>query len=157
MAAAPALEGAARVSSVVSLREIRLIQLEFHLQPISGEQTLDVRLGAEARYHQEDTALIYTVAFDVSAYVSSEPDADEVFSCRVGYLVDYEMDPVEELSDEAFETFGRVSVVFSTYPYLREVVQSVTGRAGLTPLILDVIRSPLTLIPSHTDDVLEVP
>jgi preprotein translocase subunit SecB len=150
MDATPALEGAARVASVVHLRDIRLIELDFELHPIQSTGTFDVRLGADARFHQDEDALIYTVAFDVSAHVSTDPEADALFSCHVGYLVDYEIVAIEDVSDEAYEMFGRVSAVFSTYPYVREVVQSMTGRAGLDPLVLDVIRSPLSLIPGQT-------
>lgn len=151
----PALEGASRVAASVHLRDMRLVQLEFELQPIQPDPPFDVRLNAEANFHQQGTALIYTVAFSVGAFTSPDPDADELFSCRIGYLVHYETEEEEEFSDDALETFGQVSVLFSTYPYLRELVQSLTARAGLIPLVLDVIRSPMALIPRDGHDLPE--
>lgn len=44
-------------------------------------------------------------------------------------------------TDDELEAFGLTSAVFACYPYVRELLQSATGRAGLVPLILPVRRN----------------
>lgn len=147
-----AVAGASQVAAAIKLRDIRLLKLDFELYPVPIEPPLDVRIDADTSYNLDEGALIYIVAFRVATTPSGE-GTDELFSCETRFLVDYEItDAQQDLGEDALEAFGQITVVFSTYPYLREIVQSVTGRAGLTALVLDVIKSPLHLIPSDAGE-----
>jgi len=44
------------------------------------------------------------------------------------------------LTNEIFKVFSRQSLVVHSWPYFRQFVQDLSSRAGLPPLVLDVIR-----------------
>lgn len=44
------------------------------------------------------------------------------------------------LTDEIFKIFSKQSLVLHSWPYFRQFVQDLAARAGLPPLVLDVIR-----------------
>ena len=44
------------------------------------------------------------------------------------------------LTPEIFKVFSKQSLVLHSWPYFRQFVQDLAARAGLPPLILDVIR-----------------
>jgi hypothetical protein len=43
-------------------------------------------------------------------------------------------------TDEIFKIFSRQSLVVHSWPYFRQFVQDLAARAGLPPLVLDVVR-----------------
>lgn len=47
------------------------------------------------------------------------------------------------VEDQEAEAFGAVTVAATIYPYLRELMDTLTFRMGLPPLVLDVLRIPL--------------
>jgi preprotein translocase subunit SecB len=44
------------------------------------------------------------------------------------------------LNDEIFKIFSKQSLVLHSWPYFRQLAQDLAARAGLPPLILDVVR-----------------
>lgn len=50
-----------------------------------------------------------------------------------------------EVDDGDPEAFGNLSGTFSAFPYARELVQSLTRRASLPPLVLGALRAPIDL------------
>lgn len=81
-------------------------------------------------------------------YRFSSKDSDDqlVLDGTVELSVLYQLPGDRELNDDYLTAFGEISVLFTAYPYLREILHSLTGRMGLPPLILDVMRSPLDAV-----------
>ncbi len=67
---------------------------------------------------------------------------------------EYRHGPVD-LDEDTIDAFGRTTVVFAAYPYVRELVQSLTSRAGIPPLLLDLYRLPLSPAGSRSKPVTE--
>lgn len=151
-------DGAARVGGVVELRDIRLVGVEatLHELSVSPRYTVDLQ-EPQISWGHEGTILHYEVegALTIIADERDEPDggdaeADDaahsdapVLSATARFLVVYELPDGFELNPADADDFGQVSVLFSTYPYFRELLNSLTVRAGLPPLVLGTLRSPL--------------
>jgi preprotein translocase subunit SecB len=89
---------------------------------------------------RNEEQLAYSVTLTVDTVVEGGETlfhADAVF--LLGYVVPADM----ETPQEAIDAFGVVSAAFSAYPFGRELIQSLTARAGLPTLTLDVMRSPI--------------
>lgn len=88
------------------------------------------RLDAEESIH-------YTLDFSVTG---NQPCAPSIH----GQLVlSYRVSGLAALPEDQLQAFGEVSAVFSAFPYVRELVQSLTVRAGLPALVLGTLRAPI--------------
>lgn len=131
----------AAVGANAQLLDLRLrhAAFELHLDELSEEplvltSSIDVRWSrAEA---DDGTVAQFLVAFTVLA---GRVDGPTEFEATVEHALAYQVAPGH--SDEELEAFGQTTAVFASYPYLREMVQSLTGKAGLPPLVLPVWRS----------------
>src|SRR3546814_16806888 len=70
-------------------------------------------------------------------------DATGTFFIRGELALIYALSATSDFSDDQLHGFGEVSVAFSAFPYVRELVHTLTTRASLPPLILGTLRSPL--------------
>ncbi len=152
--------GAARVGGVVDLRDIRLVGIEatLHELRVSPSYTVDLQEpqiswghdGTILHYEVEGALTIATDTRDESDDASEDAEAADgangdvpVLSATARFLVVYELPEDFEFDPDDADDFGQVSVLFSTYPYFRELLNSLTVRAGLPPLVLGTLRSPL--------------
>lgn len=139
---------AARLGPLASLKEVRLrrAQAELHL-PVDPVPPSRYELEFEVEWYRERELLLYFVDTDISIDViggdSDLPSGTTIWTCTSSFVLTYELDPELEASDEEFGAYGNVCALFSAYPYIRELAQSLTTRSGLPPLTLDVLTSPL--------------
>ena len=130
-----------RVGGQAEFLDLRLTKFDFQLfldnlvePPYELQSAVHVRW---ARTLQEgETAALYLIEFTVSA---APAGGEPVFRSLVEHALAYAVD--NDHTDEELQAFGLTSAVFASYPYVRELLQSSTGRAGLEPLILPVWRS----------------
>jgi preprotein translocase subunit SecB len=141
----------------VNLNDVRLESLHFDLEspgvpPPYSLADSDVNLS----WHrdEEQALVVYRVAMNLKAVGAGEDQAGDeqvVFTANIANVILWDLPPELEASDEDLEAFGRVTAVFTVYPYIREEIQSVTARAGLPPLTLNVLRSPIEPVATPTD------
>lgn len=81
--------------------------------------------------------LIYDSAFTAADTVA------KVLEVRLTLEARYRVGDLEGYSSEHLDAFGQVSVLFTLWPYVRELLQSLTVRAGLPPLVLHTLRTPI--------------
>jgi hypothetical protein len=86
-----------------------------------------------------------TYALDFGWLVHSGDEDDALFTGIAEFELSYGCAEDFTFDDEEAEAFGEASVLLSAYPFVRELVQSLTTRAGLPPLTLSTIRRPLTV------------
>lgn len=103
--------------------------------PDDGEQ-LEMTVSWETSFeHLPESQIEYRYRVAVA-------DAQtETFYVRAEFALTYALS--SKFSDEHLDAFGDVSVAFSAFPYARELVQSVTSRASLPPLVLGSLRAPI--------------
>lgn len=132
---------AARVGGRADLLDLRIRRIHAELHRPAAEAPFSFNLEVSPSISRADDKLaVYSVAYDFSSKDSQE---QLVLDGTIELSLLYQLAPDADVSDQELAAFGQVSVLFTAYPYLREILHSLTGRMGLPPLILDVMRSPL--------------
>ncbi len=138
---------AARLGANLALQDLLLQGLEVvaDVERLRGTLNVDspdpaIRWGRSEGREQ--------LRFDIhySLYVRLAQDAgdeDPVFTLQAQLALNYECPETLEVSDEDALAFGTQSVLFSSYPYFRELVHTMTSRTGLPPLVLGTLRLPI--------------
>lgn len=130
---------AARVGAVVELLSVSLRAVEAHLpEParIEGPVELDVSWETQAE-QAEPASLQYSYRLVVAGSAAHD------FHIECEFELDYRLPEDFEASTEDLTAFGEISASFSAFPYARELVQSLTTRASLPPLVLGTLRAPI--------------
>jgi len=150
---------AARVGPKVELKAVRLVKLDYEsfassIEP-NTEVSVDIQVG-EVQVEAADEAvarksgtqspddgnacmLVYRLAAEVACSV----EAVTILRSNVAFDLVYEVLTGIRPTEEEINAFGSVSAAFTGFPYLRELLQSLTVRSELPPLTLGVMRSPL--------------
>ena len=66
---------------------------------------------------------------------------DPFWTCTAAQDLAYLVEDAGRFPDEDAVAFGMTGAVVAAWPYLREAVQNSSVRAGLNPVVLDVIRA----------------
>lgn len=141
---------ASKISHQVDLVDLRVTHLSTDLLQVP--QLSPLRIGAkhELSWEHGEGALQYFVNFtlEVAEPETSDPDSEAeaadvpVFTSRMTLSVVYDFDGDPE-DDDVYLAFGELSVMHTVYPYLRELVHTLTVRAGLPPLVMPSFLSPV--------------
>jgi preprotein translocase subunit SecB len=150
---------AARVAARVDLRDIRVWELSSELKSVPDDRDSQLRYTLHAdvnvQHSAESPILLvlgtYRVDFETvsprdAGDEEAEPESDnEVEVASVGFKLNALFEVEEEPADEPFSeselsAFGETTGRFALYPYARELIADVTGRMGLPPLHLGVMK-----------------
>lgn len=77
-----------------------------------------------------------SVTYELAATKTIKKDAAVEITATYEVILSAE----EELTKEFLEIYSEINVHLNTWPYFRELVQSMTQRAGLPPLTLPLFR-----------------
>lgn len=137
---------AAAVARYVELLDVRLVTIDakFH-DPTESSQGLRVGTSREMSARFDEARRVATVHAHLRATVSHErPPAAPVFELSCHYVLDYRFavsgGPEGDERNTYLGAFANVNGIYNVWPYFRELVQSVTSRMGLPPLVLPVYR-----------------
>lgn len=134
-----------RLIRSVDIQTIALVNLEYerdiHLHP--ERQTLQVNRTFDVKLISFDHEKIESVG--VFNLMASAVDADErAVRIDMTWLVRYKLssasDGPVEVDEELAQAFVRNNVPINLWPYIREMVQNLTYRSGLTPLLLPTLK-----------------
>lgn len=123
----------------VRLVDLRLRRISIELHTPTPHGRIDLSLEVKPTVSRVDQLAIYDLDYAVTAL---DIDGTDVFGGALSLSLIYEL-PEGSVSDEDLAAFGTVCVLFAAHPYLREILQSLTGRMGLPPLTLDLMQLPL--------------
>ena len=144
---------ASKISHQVSLLDLRVghISADLIRKPQTGPLTIDPT--SDITWDELDGALLFHVNFRLE--VTEPGDADDaepvpLFNAEARLDVDYAFEGEAPEDGQAFAAFAQLSVMHTAYPYLRELVHTLTVRAGLPPLVLPSFLSP-ALRPAGSD------
>ena len=130
------LARAEKVARRARLRDIRLVNLNFRLRELAGMPLLVMRHGFGHRFERgsKGDVLVYCDFRVELANDSDESRADPPFFLEGSYGLVYEIEGgIENLTDDEFASFAEVNGQFNAWPFVRELVHSVAGRAGVEP------------------------
>lgn len=115
---------------------------------LSRECALDTRTSAEYSYDEENLQLSVLLTANVILRQASEEDGQEVsplVALEAVFALDYQLpsSPPVERRPELFGAFATLNGTYNAWPYVRELVQSLTTRMGLPGLIIPLYRMPV--------------
>lgn len=130
---------AARVGAVVDLSSVSLRAVDARLpEPALIEGLVELDVSWEAQAQESDPGCLQ---YKYRLVVAGSPAHDFHIECE--FELDYRVPEDFEASAEDLAAFGEISASFSAFPYARELVQSLTTRASLPPLVLGTLRAPI--------------
>lgn len=117
------------------LGAITLSSAAFRLYPVVNEGEVTIALDLNADNNYDENGAIFQVSCKV---VAGEPE-NPLFTVESTHLAFY-AHSIHGLPEAVMKHVGETTVMLSVYPYIRELVQSMTSRAGLPTLTLDLLR-----------------
>lgn len=143
---------AAQVARFVELQDVSLVSVDSKLlvtkqQFLSGAAAvLETTHSATYEFAAETNSLIVFVSLNAGL---SEERGDQTkplvlrvsASFRLEYAFRAKGGPAENERDLFFGAFANVNGTYNVWPYFRELVQSLTGRMGLPPIVIPVFRA----------------
>ena len=72
----------------------------------------------------------------------SNQDKKSGFSIKASFILLYQLPTDKDFSIDDLNIFASVNGIFNCWPYWREIVQNLTTRMGLSPLIIPLLRIP---------------
>lgn len=161
------------LSRQVQLRDVALVATNFQCHRPPETVGRDVprafafQLGhATWNHHPESGEVNVLLVFDVRARATVEvaagkPEDVNVFQLQSVWSVLYEIRPDADLAvdDDVMADFAFANGQLNVYPYVRQLVQDLTGRAGWPPLVMPVFtvpsRRPVGVVQRATEDEAE--
>ncbi|MGH9128588.1 MAG: hypothetical protein ACRDY2_06400 [Acidimicrobiales bacterium] len=140
---------AAAVGARAELLSVALRTVTATIVPLAPGVQVEISTSWTTRHDRDDQGEVveYAVDFAVGGLRPCAP------SVRGQFVLQYRIPGLRGVSDEQLQAFGQVSVAFSAFPYLRELVQSLTVRAGLPALVLGTLRAPVDPPPEELGDL----
>jgi hypothetical protein len=149
-------ELASSVSHRVNLIDLRTSRVLSELRRLPTRRPLSFEVNDEISCEQADDVLAYLVHVSLSVDEPEQDDVDRddsegdsaldlgpVFTADITLTVVYELAEGDELREGALHAFGELSVRHTAYPYLRELIHTLTMRGGLPPLVLGSFLAPV--------------
>lgn len=136
-----AQEAAARLAAVANLEAIILRELHwtFPENAIPGGLPISIGAGFALQVGKMEGNIPYRVSAELAGSV---PDHGEFFRLDITYQLVYSVPEVEEFGELELEGFGSTTVLLMAFPYIRQALQDMGGRAGLPSVLLAPLRLP---------------
>jgi hypothetical protein len=141
------------VSKVVQLNDVLLVEGGFvslldprQLDTTQPTAAPEYQLSlVDGQWWRDGQRFDVGLGYRVFAAISSEKGTIPLFEIRARWFVSYSLpdsfEPPAEV-DESFADFVAANGQVNAFPYLRQLVSDLSGRAGWPPLVLAVLRAP---------------
>ena len=157
------LERASLVARSVEIESVTLTQITMNTDLDSREPPQELRLGQrfrcryETREAQRDRLFVYvSLLFDASPG-SPEPADSPVVDLSATFLATYRIEEAASFPEDGLQHFADLNGTYNVWPYWRELVQTFTGRAGLSGIVVPVFKPPVRPVPTQEELALEQP
>jgi preprotein translocase subunit SecB len=80
------------------------------------------------------------VRYQVNASITGKVPAGELFRMESTHEAFFSVPEDKNFSDIELEAYGRITVFFMVFPYIRETLQGLTVNAGLPPVLLKPLK-----------------
>lgn len=120
-------------------------------------QELELQQSHRASYQRAESSpewLEVYLDFDFRARDSQTAETPlDVVDLHATFVLRYSVPAEEEFSPEALAQFAWLNGSYNAWPYWRELVQTVTGRVGLSAITVPVYRPKVEKVPSQVPAV----
>lgn len=137
---------ARQVASRVQLESITLkravIDSDIDVEALPESLVLEQQhRSAFSRQKKGDSHFVTVlVEFQFFARESNADSASDLVKLDAEFKLSYSIDGAEEIEDRCFHHFAELNGPYNAWPYWRELVQSATGRVGLSGITVPVFR-----------------
>ena len=139
------LAQAVAVAKGVEIQHVSLqaATLRTQIDPLEPPKEVVLSQSHRTRYELPEKhpgKIFVSVEFDCSG--AGDPSrGDTSLKLSATYLLIYTHPDPSSLPAESLEAFARLNGVYNAWPYWRELIQTVSGRIGLGPLVVPVFRT----------------
>jgi preprotein translocase subunit SecB len=132
------------VSEVIprlEIRDIRLIGLTCRLKAVPpSDLAVHVDLGHEVKTDPiADNLLGVKVKFSLTVKSQAE-NSQDMLTLSATFQLTYEGENIRNIEEDKRLAFANVNAVFNAWPYLRELVQSISGRMAIPALVVPLLK-----------------
>lgn len=140
---------AGKVARYVQLRTVALrsanVVADFDPESMPEEIAVDLKYRAGLDFKPGDSgralqSLGVLVEFQFTLRCEDEDQPIDVLALAASYLLIYSLAQDTQLDERCLKYFAEVNGPYNAWPYLRELIQSVTGRVGLGGLTIPVFH-----------------
>ena len=119
----------------IEIEDIVLIGLEAKRYPSKIEKDINFGLKHEPEFIKKeendfDIVDIYTI--------TAKSGKRNIFKIRIKWLLNFSSEV--EVDEKFFEIYAERSLILNTYPYVREIVQSITSKMDVPPLVMPLYK-----------------
>ncbi len=130
-------------ASVLELRDLRLIKLIWEMVDGPAEPPYGFDLEPQLGYTREDDWVSFNITHHFA--VSSQNNRNKtILEGDLAYQASYHISSSVQLNDTDLILFGNSTVILAVYPFLRELLHTLTARSGLPPIVLPLLRTHIT-------------
>ncbi len=155
------MERASLVARGVQIESVTLTQVSMEANLDPQEAIQELRLGQrfrcryETREAQRDRLFVYvSLLFDASVGLP-EPADSPVVDLSATFLATYRIEEAASFPEDALQHFADLNGTYNVWPYWRELVQTFTGRAGLSGIVVPVFKPRVRPVPAQEELALE--
>ncbi|GAA2475732.1 protein-export chaperone SecB [Winogradskya humida] len=142
MKAQQAVDGDRATSNAISnnfkLIDLRLKNVAANLMLPSPRKPLDLAASVLVDISRLGEFVTYDARYKLGV---TDRDGRQVLEADIIYSLLFRLRDGWSPAEDELRSFGTYGAVDIAHPYMREIVQTITGRMGLPPLVLD-IRAP---------------
>ncbi len=119
----------------LTLKEIKIVSCSAEVKE-NFSTPANLKLTEHTKYVKKSGRFIAYIEYKLEGIKKGEKKKG--FEVKVEYKVSY--DTEIPITNEIFKIFSQTSLRLHTWPYFREIVNEMTIRMGLPPLVLDVLK-----------------
>ncbi len=131
----------AKVASNATLAEINFVDCRFSFQYVESDIKDKIRMGFKDTNvivdNEQITSNLYFIFIAPSPFETDNSKQVDIFA-QVQLI--YQIDNLNDLSEDDIILFGKVNGIYNAWPYLREYVRSSVTRLGLPSFDLPLLN-----------------
>ena len=119
----------------IEIEDIVLIELEAKRYPSNIENGMSFGVRHEPEFIKTEGN-----DFDIidSYTITAKSGKKNIFRIRIKWLLNFTSEV--EVNEEFFNIYAERSLILNTYPYVREIVQSITSKMDVPPLVMPLYK-----------------
>jgi len=122
----------------ISLVEIKSSKKDTFVLPAEINSSVDNKFKIVKKIDKEKEFSYFNVQSTYILEAIQEGKKEAGLKIQITYLLEYKAK--KEMTTELFEEFKESYMMLNIYPYFRFLIQEITSRMGLPPLVLNVIQ-----------------
>ena len=128
------------IRGVGEITSLRLLSIHSERKQPNPKGTLSIKVGHNSgeKIVEELTILVANPSFRISTV---DEGGAEVFIIEASFEVKYRITALESFPEDVLAVFLSTNVMINLWPYVRELVSSISVRMGYPPLLLEPLRT----------------